>query len=152
MGKKSLQIQQLNTKMQAVANLANISMPHNGWIKTIRQAIGMTLLQMGKKLSITKQSILDIEKREQDGSITLKALRQAANALDMQLVYGFVPKDGSMEKLIDRKARELATRIVVRTSTNMKLEDQENSDTRIKKAIEEKTMSFKNELPKILWD
>ena len=57
-----------------------------------------------------------------------------------------------MEKLIDRKARELATRIVLRTSNTMKLEDQGNSDTRIKKAIEEKAMSFKNEIPKILWN
>ncbi|MEO5581713.1 MAG: mobile mystery protein A [Saprospiraceae bacterium] len=152
MSKKSLQIHQLNTKMQVFTNLANVSTPHTGWIKAVRLTIGMTLLQMGKKLSITKQSMQDIEKREQDGSLTLKALRQAANALDMQLVYGFVPIDGSMEKLIDRKARELATRIVMRTSNTMKLEDQENSDTRIKKAIEEKVMSFKNELPKILWD
>ena len=152
MSKKSLQIQQLNTKMQAFTSLSNASMPHTGWVKAVRLAIGMSLLQMGKKLSITKQSMQDIEKREKEGSITLKALRDAANVLDMQLVYGFVPKDGSMEKLIDRKARELATRIVLRTSNTMKLEDQGNSDTRIKKAIEEKAMSFKNEIPKILWD
>ena len=138
--------------MQAFTSLANTSMPPTGWIKAVRIAIGMSLLQMGKKLSITKQSMQNMEKREKDGAITLNALKDAANALDMQLVYGFVPKDGSMENLIDRKARELATRIVLRTSNTMKLEDQENSDTRIKKAIEEKAISFKNELPKILWD
>ena len=152
MSKKSLQMQQLGTKMQAFTSLANTSMPPTGWIKAVRIAIGMSLLQMGKKLSITKQSMQNMEKREKDGAITLNALKDAANALDMQLVYGFVPKDGSMENLIDRKARELATRIVLRTSNTMKLEDQENSDTRIKKAIEEKAISFKNELPKILWD
>ena len=138
--------------MQAFTSLANTSMPPTGWIKSVRIAIGMSLLQMGKKLSITKQSMQNMEKREKDGAITLNALKDAANALDMQLVYGFVPKDGSMENLIDRKARELATRIVLRTSNTMKLEDLENSDTRIKKAIEEKAISFKIELPKILWD
>ena len=70
----------------------------------------------------------------------------------MHLVYGLVPKDGSIEKLIDRKAKELATRIVLRTSNTMKLEDQENTQQRLKKAIEERTAVTKNELPKILWD
>ena len=70
----------------------------------------------------------------------------------MHLVYGLVPKDGSIEKLIDRKAKELATRIVLRTSNTMKLEDQENTQQRLKKAIEERTAVIKNELPKILWD
>ena len=70
----------------------------------------------------------------------------------MQLVYGLVPKDGSIEKLIDRKAKELATRIVSRTSNTMKLENQENTQQRLKKAIEERTAVIKNDLPKMLWD
>lgn len=152
MGKKSLQIQQISGKMQAFGIVAGISTPQTGWIKAVRTALGMSSQQMGRKLSITKQSVRDIEIREQEGSITLKALRDAANALDMQLVYGLVPKDGSIERLIDRKARELASRIVLRTSNTMKLENQENSETRIKKAIDEKALTFKNEMPRILWD
>jgi len=70
----------------------------------------------------------------------------------MELVYGFVPKDGSLDALIDRKARELATQIVSRTSNTMKLEDQENSEMRLKKAIEQRTAILKHEMPKILWD
>lgn len=152
MSRKSLQIQQLNSKMQAFTGPAKAGMPPTGWIKAIRVAIGMSLQQMGNRLSITKQSMQDIEKREKEGTITLNALKDAAAALDMQLVYGFVPKDGTLEKMIDRKAKELAARIVLRTSNTMKLEDQGNTDTRIKKAIEEKAAVFKNELPKILWD
>ena len=112
----------------------------------------MSMLQLGKRLSITKQSVQDIERREKDGSISIKALREAARALDMQLVYGFVPNDGSLEALIDRKAKELATQIVQRTSNSMKLEDQENSKQRIEKAIEERATIIKNEMPKTLWD
>jgi len=70
----------------------------------------------------------------------------------MHLVFGFVPKDCSLELLIYRKAKELATQIVLRTSNSMKLEDQENSQKRIQKAIEERTTAIKNEMPKILWD
>ena len=152
MSKKSLQIHQLSTKMQAFTSLANTSMLPTGWIKAVRMAIGMSLLQMGKKLSITKQSVQDMEKREKDGTITLNALKDAANALDMQLVYGFVPHDGSLDALIEKRARELATKIVMRTSNTMKLEDQSNSNERIKKAITERTAEIKNKMPKILWD
>ena len=152
MSKKSLQIQQLNSKMLAFASLQKVAPPPTGWIKAIRNAIGMSMLQLGKRLSITKQSVQDIERREKDGSITIKALREAARALDMQLVYGFVPNDGSLELLIERKAKELATQIVMRTNNTMKLEDQENTKQRIEKAIQERTTIIKTEMPKTLWD
>lgn len=138
--------------MLAFESLQKIAPPPTGWIKAIRTAIGMSLLQLGKRLSITKQSVQDIEHREKDGSVTIKALREIARALDMQLVYGFVPNDGSLEALIDRKAKELATQIVLRTSNTMKLEDQENTKQRIEKAIQERAIAIKNEMPKTLWD
>ncbi|MEP7197133.1 MAG: mobile mystery protein A [Saprospiraceae bacterium] len=152
MRKNTLQIQQLSSKMLVINSIKKITSPPTGWIKAVRTALGMSLQQLGNKISITKQSLMDIERREKDGSITLKTLRDAANSLDMELVYGFVPKDGSLDALIDRKAKELATQIVLRTSNNMKLEDQGNSNKRIQKAIEERAASIKNEMPKILWD
>lgn len=152
MGNKSLQIQQLNGKMLAFASLQKVVPPPTGWIKALRNAIGMSMLQLGNRLSITKQSVQDMESREKDGSISIKALREAARALDMQLVYGFVPNDGSLEALIDRKAKELATQIVMRTNNSMKLEDQENSKQRIEKAIQERALAIKTEMPKTLWD
>ena len=138
--------------MLAFESLQKIAPPPTGWIKAIRTAIGMSLLQLGKRLSITKQSVQDIEHREKDGSVTIKALREIARALDMQLVYGFVPNDGSLEALIDRKAKELATQIVLHTSNTMKLEDQENTKQRIEKAIQEKEIPIKKEMPKTSWN
>ncbi|MHB8261327.1 MAG: mobile mystery protein A [Bacteroidia bacterium] len=152
MGKKSLQIQQLNKKMKVFTPLEKVPVPPTGWIKAIRSTLGMSLQQLGKKLSITKQSAQDIEKREQDGSITIKSLRETAKALDMQLVYGFIPNEGSIDALIERKAKELAIKIVMRTSNTMKLEDQENSRKRIEIAIKERVAEIKNDMPKILWD
>lgn len=152
MSKKILQIQQLDSKMLAYSSLSKITPPPTGWIKAIRLSLGMSLEQLGNKLSITKQSMRDVELREQEGTISIKSLREAARALDMQLVYGFVPNDGSLEALIDRKAKELATQIVLRTSNTMKLEDQENSKQRIEKAIQERAYAIKNEMPKTLWD
>jgi len=112
----------------------------------------MTLKQLANRISVSKQSVLEMEQREKDGTISLKLLRDSARALDMELVYGFVPIDGTLDALIERKARQLAIIIVNRTSNTMKLEDQENSEKRIKKAIEERTTILKAEMPKILWD
>ena len=95
---------------------------------------------------------MDMEKREKDGSITIKSLREIARAMDMQLVYGFVPNDGSLDALIEKRATELATQIVMRTANTMKLEDQANSKKRLETAIRERAAAIKNELPKILWD
>jgi predicted DNA-binding mobile mystery protein A len=132
--------------------LKKVSMPPTGWIKAIRTSIGMSMLQLGNKMGVTKQGVLDIEQREKNGSITIKSLREIAKAMDMQLVYGFVPNAGSLEDLIDVKANELATKIVMRTANTMKLEEQANSKKRIEKAIKERAEELKKEMPKILWD
>lgn len=152
MNKKRLQLEQLDRKLKGFNIAAQVTPPPTGWLKAVRVSLGMSLQQLADKLSITKQSVQEIEKREKEGNITLKTLKDAANALDMQLVYGFVPKDGTLDNLIERKAKELAIRIVSRTSNTMKLEDQENSKQRIKKAIEERTTIIKNDMPKMLWD
>jgi predicted DNA-binding mobile mystery protein A len=152
MGNKSLQLQQLNSKMLGFASLKQVAMPPTGWIKAIRTAIGMSMQQLGNKLNISKQGVMDIEKREKDGSITIKSLREIARAMDMQLVYGFVPNDGSLDALIEKRATELASQIVMRTANTMKLEDQANSKKRIETAIRERAAAIKNEMPKILWD
>ncbi|ANH80214.1 XRE family transcriptional regulator [Niabella ginsenosidivorans] len=152
MKKNHLQRQQLNNKLQFFEPLKNVVAPPTGWIKAIRLALGISLEQLGRKLSITKQGAMDVEKREAEGSITLKTLKEAANALDMQLVYGLVPKDGSLDTLIDRKARALARKIVLLADNTMILEDQGNSQQRLEKAIEEKAEELKIKMPKMLWD
>ena len=152
MGKKSLQLQQLNSKMLGFASLKQLAMPPTGWIKAIRTAIGMSMQQLGNKLNVSRQGVMDIEKREKDGTITIKSLREIARAMDMQLVYGFVPNDGSLDALIEKRATELATQIVMRTANTMKIEDQANSKKRIEAAIRERAAAIQNDMPKILWD
>ncbi|MEX0610435.1 MAG: mobile mystery protein A [Balneolaceae bacterium] len=152
MNKKKIQIDQLESRVKRFSHARELPNPPTGWIRAIRLALGMSLQQLADKLTITKQSVQEIEMREKEGSITLRSLRETARTLDMELVYGFVPKDGSLEKYIDKKARSLAEKIVSRTSNTMKLEDQENTNQRLKKAIEERMITIKRELPKALWD
>lgn len=138
--------------MQSFAILKQVAIPQYGWVKAIRTSLGMSMQQLGNKLGISKQGVLDIERREKDGSITIKSLKEVARAMDMQLVYGFIPNEGSLDSLIEKRAIELATKIVMRTATTMELEDQANSKERIEKAIQERANEIKKEIPKILWD
>jgi predicted DNA-binding mobile mystery protein A len=152
MKNKLVHFQQLNNKMLGFGVLKQASVPPAGWVKAIRAAFGMSMQQLGNKLAVSKQAILDIEKREKNGSITLKSLNEIAQVMDMQLVYGLVPNDASLEVLVEKRATELATKIVLRTYQTMKLEDQAISKQRIKKAIKERAEEIKREMPKILWD
>jgi len=152
MARKILPLQHLSNKMEAYASLTQVVMPPTGWIKAIRTALGMSMQQLGNKLSVTKQGIMEMENREKEGAITIKSLREVAKAMDMQLVYGFVPNDGSLDALIEKKAKDLAIKIVMRTANTMKLEDQGNTDARINHAIKERTDEIIKEMPKILWD
>ena len=145
-------VEQLDKKLQPFKVFSEITTPATGWIQVIRTALKMSLRQMGNRLSITPQSMKEIEQREKEGSITLKNLREAGKVLNMQLVYGFIPKDESLEKMIEQKAHEIAKEIVLRTSHNMMLEDQQNSKERIEKAIIERAEEIKNEMPGYLWD
>ncbi|MBL4576505.1 MAG: mobile mystery protein A [Opitutaceae bacterium] len=150
--KQQLIIDQVDRKLSIFSPLKTVSVPGKGWIHTVRTALNMSLRQLGERLGITPSSVQDIEKREKEGAITIKALREAAAALDMQLVYGLIPKDGSLETMIEKRVEELATQIVERTSQTMALEDQEVSKERIRKAIKQQADELKYELPRTLWD
>ncbi len=89
---------------------------------------------------------------EAAGTITIKSLKKVANSLEMKFVYGFVPIDGSIDSLIDRKARILAEKIVLRTNHNMMLENQEIEKGNLKHVIEDLSKEIKLELKRTIWD
>lgn len=149
---KLLLIEQLDKKIKPFQGTEKVIIPDQGWVYNIRTALNMTLEQLGERLNITKQGVKKIEERESTESISIKSLKEVGKALDMQFVYGFVPKDGSIENLVNYKAEELARRIVLRTNHNMKLENQGNSDEQINKAIKELAREIKREMRKTLWE
>jgi predicted DNA-binding mobile mystery protein A len=150
--KQRLLIEQADRKLAAFRPLATINIPEKGWVNTIRVALRMSLRQLGNRLRISPQSVKEIEVRESKGSITLKGLREVGDVLDMQLVYGFIPKGQSIEDMIEKRAIEIAKDIVLRTSNTMQLEEQENSKARIEKAIKIRAEEIKTKMPKYLWD
>jgi predicted DNA-binding mobile mystery protein A len=149
---KKLLIEQLDRKLKPFQGTEKVIIPAQGWIYAIRTALNMTLEQLGTKLNMTKQGVKNMEKRESHEAISIKSLKEIATALDMQFVYGFVPKQGTIENFVDYKALELAKKIVLRTSTNMKLENQGNSEEQIDSAIKELASEIKREMRKSLWE
>lgn len=149
---KKLIIRQLDKKIKKLSVLDESIIPSNGWIKTIRTALNMTLVQFAKRLGKTSPTVKELEDREANKTITLKKLMEVGEALDLKLVYGFIPKEGSLEKMIEKRAMELAEKIVRKTSHNMALEDQQNSEERLQQAIKERALIIKEQTPKYLWD
>ncbi|MEZ4993535.1 MAG: mobile mystery protein A [Saprospiraceae bacterium] len=149
---KHLRISQLDKKIAQFLRLKELLIPGGGWIYAIRTALGMSLKQLGEKLEITPQAVRAIEQREEDGSLTLQRLKEVAAALDMQVVYALVPKDESLEKMIEKHARQMAKEIVLKTSHTMHLENQGIDKEALTEAIERRTEKLKSELPKKLWD
>lgn len=152
MNKQKLILEQLDKKIIKLNELVDITIPPNGWISSIRTGIRMSLRQLAERLNIKAQSVKEIEEREQSGSVSINVMRQAGEALNMKLVYGFIPQSGTLEKMIEDRAKELAKEIVLRTSNTMQLEDQENTEERIEKAIQEKTEEIIQKMPRYLWD
>jgi len=152
MNKQLLILEQIDRKILLLKKINNLSIPDSGWVYAIRQAMGMSLRQLGKRMGITPQSVKEIEMREKKGTISLNVLKEFANSIDLKLVYGFIPKDKSLKAIIEKRAMEIATEIVSRTSVSMKLEDQENNPKRLKNAIKLKAEEIKMEMPNYLWD
>ena len=149
---KKLMIEQLDRKFKKLEVLSDFEIPLKGWVNAVRTGLNMSLVQLAKRLRKSPVSVKEIEKREENNSITLKKLIEAAEALNCKFVYGFIPKESSLEETIKKRAEEIAKEIVLRTSHSMKLEEQENSKERIQKAISERTQKIMNEMPRYLWD
>ena len=150
--KRKLLIEQLDQKLKPFQKTGMALVPNKGWINTIRTTLNMTMAQLGTKLKITRQGVKKIEESEAKGTISINSLKEVGEALDLKLVYGFVPKDGTINNLISAKAEKLARKIVLRTHQNMRLEDQGIGDKKITESIRDLAHEIKREVRKSLWD
>ncbi len=114
---------QLDKRLNILQNVDVLARPPRGWIKAIREALGMTGAQLGNRLGVSQPGVLGIEKAEASGSITLESLERAARALDCRLVYAIVPRK-PLEFLVEDRACTLAKKRLRATSHSMALEDQ----------------------------
>ena len=120
---KTLYIQQLEDSLQPFRDTLGSSQPPGGWIRAIREALGMTNRQLAKRVGRKPQTVLDLQTREAAQTIQLNSLRELAQALDCELVYAIVPRK-PLEAILDERARSVARQSLHRTGHTMELERQ----------------------------
>ncbi|MDP9176279.1 MAG: mobile mystery protein A [Gemmatimonadota bacterium] len=120
----ALQRRQLDAKLEHAQTLEHLVPPTKGWIRTIREALGMTADQLGRRLHMTKQGVLDLERREVDATISLGTLRKAADALNVDVVVALIPRK-SLEVTIHEQAESKAIHERNRVVHTMRLESQD---------------------------
>ena len=134
---KNLRLRQLDRALEPYRAAREVPRPSKGWIRTIRQALGISSSELARRLGTSRQFPLQLEKGEAEDRITLKSLRAAANALDCDLVYALVPRAGSMLESIENRARAEAKNRVLGVEHSMALENQ--AVGRIDEAVEAET-------------
>lgn len=123
-----------------------------GWIQSARLALGMSLRQLAERVGVSVSALTNFEKREQADSVSLATLKKAANAMDMELVYYFKPKDGSVKNAVEKQARKKAQEILNQSNQTMKLEDQETNSSSQERELERLTKDIMSKMPQNLWD
>jgi predicted DNA-binding mobile mystery protein A len=151
MNKKKLIREQLDASLQRLSPLLGITTPPKGWIRAIRDALGMTARQLANRLGVAQQAVARIEKEELGGSATIKTMRRIAESLDCVFVYGFVPRV-SLEKTVSRQAKKVAAQRLAQASQTMSLEDQALSRRENEQALSELVDELIRTLPSNLWN
>ena len=100
-----------------------LARPPRGWVKAIREALGMTSAQLAKRLGVSQPRVVAIEQAEAKGTITLDSLERVAHALDCRLVYALVPRE-PLDALVEERAAQLANKRLDSTRHNRALEAQ----------------------------
>ena len=133
---RNLRLSQLDRNLELVRSLP--PRPSDGWIASVREALGLSLRQVGKKMGASGQAIQQFEQAEAEDRITLRAMRRVAGTMGCNLVYVLVPKSGSFQELAEQPTRERAARDVKSVIQTMALEDQkpQNANQLIKDEAE----------------
>lgn len=137
---------------QAVSGrVVDLTLPSEGWIRTLRKSLGMSGAQLGRRLGISRAQVAQSERNELSGAITLKTLQNLAQAMGGRVVYAIVPEQDT-QTMVSARAEHKAAQIVSQADTHMALEKQSISEdsrrfeiNRIKKELLEK-------MPNDLWD
>jgi predicted DNA-binding mobile mystery protein A len=113
----------LDERFRRLRPLADEPRPHKGWIRAIRDALGMSSTELAARIGVSQQRVSQIEQSEVQDTITLETLRRAANALDCDLVYVLEPRT-SLDEAVKKQAHKRAVRHLAPLAHHSRLEDQ----------------------------
>ncbi|MBX3456139.1 MAG: mobile mystery protein A [Ferrovibrio sp.] len=137
---------------KAAATAQTLPKPPEGWLRSMRKALGLSGAQLARRMGVTRARIAKAEQAEKLGGITLKSMQDAADAMGCRFVYAIVPANGSSEDLILVQARKKARAIVGTASGHMALENQALPTERITREIERLAQQLAREMPPGFWD
>jgi predicted DNA-binding mobile mystery protein A len=143
--------EQLDQTLKRFKVLQAMDMPQRGWLRAIRDALGMNGRQFALRMGVSPARVSKLESDEITGAVTLKTMRKAAEALDCTLVYTLVPRV-SLEDTVKKQISLYAQQRLARISHTMALEDQELSTGGKKKALQAMEEELLFNIPKSLWD
>lgn len=140
----------LDEKLKAFQKVRSVLIPKSGWIKAIRESLGMTSQQLAERMGIQQSGVIALERREVEKTISLETLQKAARAMGCELVYALVPQE-SLEKIVDEQAKASAARIFKSTLHTMRLEQQQVGNAETSLHLQELATELKNKLDNRLW-
>ncbi len=143
--------EQYQSKLSQLIDIKKVIRPKEGWVRTLRKALGMSSPQLAKRLGMSKSQASQMERMEVEDRITLKQLRRVADSFDCDLMYALVPRK-PVEIMLRDRAREKAQQLVGKTDVQMKLEAQQLSNEQLKVQIEMETERLLREIPRNLWE
>ena len=149
--KTIVQQQYRNIVDNAAANAASLKTPPEGWLRTVRSALGMSGAEVARKMGVTRARVTQAEHAELAGGITLKSMQSTAEAMGCRFVYAIIPASGRIEDLVTTQARKKATAIVGTASAHMALENQKLPDDEIAREVERLTGEIAREMPSDFW-
>ena len=144
-------IRHLDKRFTSLRPLAKTQRPPKGWLRAIRDALGMTTAQYARRLGVSQPRIVELEKSEQSGGVTLNTLQRAAEALGCRLVYVLVPERPLAEVVRDR-AELIAERQSKAVEQSMRLEDQAVGDKKAARTLREQAIEELLQRPSRLWN
>jgi predicted DNA-binding mobile mystery protein A len=136
---------------RAASQAVKFRLPPEGWLRTVRKALGMSGAQLARRMGVTRARITAVEQSELSGAVTLKSMRTAAEAMGCHFVYAIVP-DHRIEDIVAAQARKKALAIVRTASRHMALESQALPDDKIEQEVARFEADLARDMPSGFWD
>ena len=148
--KKIIASQYCEKVNQAAKKFQSLSLPAEGWICTVRNALNMSAAALARRLGKTRALVSNTEKAELKGSVTLNTMQSMAEAMSCRFVYAIVPNK-RVEDILQARAKEKATQNVRESSQHMALEQQSLTKQQIVFEIERLQQTLLKEMPSDFW-